>query len=190
MKKYFSLLVTLFFVVSTISAQQDSYRFVPANNPYIGYMGRINFKHSKSPCMVYPGSTIQVMFTGTSLRMKAKPKSGYFMVETDRKNAHKIFFSAKDSIITVAKGLKNGKHQSTVMLVYEGYNDRPEFRGFYIDKGASVLPLVQNKKLKLEFIGNSITCAYGVEAKDGKEHFSESTENFYYSYANIKHRNE
>jgi len=185
MKRHLSLLLILFFAVSSISAQQKASYFIPANNPYINYMGRISFKHSKSPCMVYPGCTIQVEYTGTSLRMKAKPKSGYFMVETDGKNAHKIFFSAKDSILTIAKELKSGKHNSRIMLVYEGYNDRPEFRGFYIDKGASVLPMVQNKKLKLEFIGNSITCAYGVEANSGKERFKESTENFYYSYANL-----
>ncbi len=185
MKKYLSVFAILLLNVLTLSAQTKGYHYIPANNPYIHYIGRVSFKTPTSPCMVFPGTGMQVEFTGTSLRMKAKPRSGYFMVRTDGLTPHKIFFSAKDSILTVAQGLKNKKHLSTIMLVYEGYADRPEFRGFYTDRTATVLPFKTNKKLKLEFIGNSITCAYGVEAQSEKDHFSNATENFYYSYANL-----
>ena len=40
-----------------------------------------------------------------------------------------------------------------------------------------------SKKLSIEFIGDSITCAYGVEANSNSESFSTSTENFMKSYA-------
>lgn len=39
------------------------------------------------------------------------------------------------------------------------------------------------KALSIEFIGDSITCAYGVEGKDQYENFATSTENFMKSYA-------
>jgi lysophospholipase L1-like esterase len=39
------------------------------------------------------------------------------------------------------------------------------------------------KKLSIEFIGDSMTCAYGVEGKDENEHFKTSTENYSKSYA-------
>ncbi|MDE5854580.1 MAG: hypothetical protein K2H19_05910, partial [Ruminococcus sp.] len=39
------------------------------------------------------------------------------------------------------------------------------------------------KDLQIEFIGDSITCAYGVEGKDQYESFKTSTENFMKSYA-------
>ena len=41
----------------------------------------------------------------------------------------------------------------------------------------------EKKKLQIEFIGDSITCAYGVEGKDQYESFSTATENFTKSYA-------
>ncbi len=41
----------------------------------------------------------------------------------------------------------------------------------------------QKKKISIEFIGDSITCAYGVEGKDQYENFKTSTENFMKSYA-------
>ena len=37
--------------------------------------------------------------------------------------------------------------------------------------------------LSIEFVGDSMTCAYGVEGKDENEHFKTSTENFSKSYA-------
>ena len=44
------------------------------------------------------------------------------------------------------------------------------------------------KKLSIEFIGDSITCAYGVEGKDQYEGFKTSTENFMKSYAYLTAR--
>ena len=42
---------------------------------------------------------------------------------------------------------------------------------------------VPAKKYSIEFIGDSITCAYGVESESGDESFTTSTENFMKSYA-------
>ena len=41
----------------------------------------------------------------------------------------------------------------------------------------------EKKPLKIEFIGDSITCAYGIEAKAPTEHFDTRTQNFEKSYA-------
>lgn len=49
-------------------------------------------------------------------------------------------------------------------------------------KDIAITP-VPKKDLTIEFIGDSITCAYGVEANNEYEHFSTSTENFMKSYA-------
>ena len=50
------------------------------------------------------------------------------------------------------------------------------------DKTTPVLPAAK-KKLNIEFIGDSITCAYGVEGKSSSESFKTTTENFMKSYA-------
>ena len=46
-----------------------------------------------------------------------------------------------------------------------------------------VIEPTPKKNLSIEFIGDSMTCAYGVEGKDQNEHFKTSTENFSKSYA-------
>lgn len=49
-------------------------------------------------------------------------------------------------------------------------------------KDIAITP-VPKKDLTIEFIGDSITCGYGVEARNQFEHFSTKTENFMKSYA-------
>jgi hypothetical protein len=44
------------------------------------------------------------------------------------------------------------------------------------------------KERKLEFIGNSYTCGYGIEGKSREEHFSYETENNYLTYGAIAAR--
>ena len=50
------------------------------------------------------------------------------------------------------------------------------------DAVSPVVPTPE-KKYRIEFIGDSITCAYGVEGKDQYESFKTTTENFMKSYA-------
>ena len=50
------------------------------------------------------------------------------------------------------------------------------------DFSAPVIPTVK-KDLQIEFIGDSITCAYGVEAHSNGDQFTTATENFMKSYA-------
>ena len=54
----------------------------------------------------------------------------------------------------------------------------------YFDEEESIIPC-ENKKYLIEFIGDSITCGYGIEAKVSNELFDTGTENFEKTYAFI-----
>ena len=54
-------------------------KVIPADDSHIQYVGRICFQNPQRPRFTFPGVQINARFTGTSLRMLAKPKSGYFM---------------------------------------------------------------------------------------------------------------
>lgn len=151
----------------------------------IQYTGRINFTNPESPLFVYPATQIAVRISGTGLAMKAKPGSGQFMVTIDNGEARKINFTDTDSVITLAKGLPAGPHTVKVMLAIEGYEKRPEFRGLLLDSGTKLLNAPRRPKHRIEFIGNSITCGYGSEAKSQWVHYSYDNSNHYYSYAAI-----
>ena len=183
MKKYLFSIVVAAFMAAPVVAEAATH--ISPSDKGIVYAGRVNFTNPESPLMVYPGTSIKACFTGSEIAMQAKPGSGYFMVTVDNEPAHKIFFSKNDSVITLATGLRGERHSVDVMLVYEGYNDRPEFRGFLLADGARLLAAPRQPERRLEFIGNSITCGYGSEAANGDIHFADSISNHYYTYARI-----
>lgn len=163
--------------------------WIAPSDSNIQYIGRISFQNPDAPVFTYPGTQINARFEGTSLRMKAKPMSGYFMVQIDGSKPYKVSFNApKDSIVTLATALRDEAHEVRIMYAIEGYQRLPEFRGFGLDEGRKLLPPPAMPIRKIEFIGDSMTCGYGVETTDEKEDFSDETENHYYTYAALTAR--
>jgi len=157
---------------------------------HIRYMGRISFTNPERPAWNYPGVQIIAAFEGTSLRMMAKPRSGYFMAQIDQAEPFKVAFRGeRDSVVTLATALPDGRHTVRLMYVIEGYEFFPEFWGFVLDEGRQLVETPVLPSRKIEFIGNSITCGYGNEGLNKFEHFDYATENHYYSYASITARN-
>ena len=163
---------------------------IKPTDPRIVYTGRISFTNPEHPAWNYPGIQIVAAFEGTSLRMIAKPKSGYFMAQIDEAEPFKVAFRGeRDSVVTLATALSDGCHLVRLMYVIEGYEFFPEFWGFVLDKGRQLVPPPDLPSRKIEFIGNSITCGYGNEGLKKEEGFDYATENHYYSYASIAARN-
>ena len=163
---------------------------ISPTNQHIQYTGRISFTNPERPTWNYPGVQIIAAFEGTSLRMIAKPRSGYFMAQIDHAEPFKVAFRGeRDSVVTLATALPDGRHLVRLMYIIEGYEFFPEFWGFVLDKGRQLIDAPVLPSRKIEFIGNSITCGYGNEGLKKEEHFDYATENHYYSYASIAARN-
>lgn len=154
----------------------------------IQYIGRIEFSDPMHPVFTYPGIQIRTGFTGTSLDIMCKIRSGYFMAEIDGGEPFKISFLG-NTIVNLARNLEDGTHQAVITYIGEGYETLPEFHGFFVDKGKTLAPATNVPKRKIEFIGNSITCGYGIEANSEAEHYEDKTANFYYTYAARTARN-
>ena len=154
----------------------------------IKYIGRIEDSDPNFIKFSYPGVQIRTGFTGTSLEMMCKLHSGYFMAEIDGGEPFKISFIG-NTVTNLARDLSDGTHQAVITYIGEGYENVPEFHGFFVDKGKTLAPAAPLPKHKIEFIGNSITCGYGIEANSEAEHYEEKTANFYYTYAARTARN-
>ena len=153
-------------------------------NPNIQYVGRICFDNPERPRFTYPGTQINCQFTGTSIRLWAKPKSGYFMAQVDDAEAFKVALTGeRDSVVNIATALPKGNHSLKLMYIIEGYDLKPDFRGFILDKGATLLEPPALPSRSIEFIGNSITCGYGNESIEKSDPFEYETENHYLTYA-------
>ena len=155
----------------------------------IQYIGRICFQNPERPRFTFPGTQINACFTGTSLKLWAKPKSGYFMAQIDQSEPFKVaLMGERDSVITIAAALPQGCHTVRLMYVIEGYELKPDFRGFILDTGSTLLPPPALPERTIEFIGNSITCGYGNEAMVASDPFEYETENHYLTYAQLSCR--
>lgn len=173
--------VFLLLIFSSCSINMDR---VTVDSPEIGYEGRYFMTDSGSVRYDYPGFRIKTSFTGTKICAKFKPGSGYYIVEVDDLPEFKLSTETGDSLFVIADGLANGTHDVSITLVSEGIFSQPEFFGFEVD-GSLLSKKPANKRKKVEFIGNSITCGYGVEAAAADEPFSDSTSNFLKSYAGL-----
>ena len=68
--------------------------FINPSHRYIQYIGRIGHKAPDAIRFNYPGVQIRASFRGTSLKMYAKPMSGFFMVKIDNAAPFKISFNS------------------------------------------------------------------------------------------------
>ena len=189
------LLFTILLTVLTITASAIvtvpiKGSIISPADPHIQYAGRISFTNPERPAWNFPGIQIMAAFEGTSLRMMAKPQSGYFMAQIDEAEPFKVAFRGeRDSLVTLATALPEGRHLVRLMYIIEGYELFPEFWGFVLDQGCQLVEPPSFPSRKIEFIGNSITCGYGNEGLNKFDHFDYATENHYYSYASITARN-
>lgn len=182
----FGTLISLVSISTACSSKDD---FVRADNPNISYMGRHIVIDDGTIKFNYPGFTAMLNFTGESLDMFTNPGSGYWMVEVDDQPAVKKYVSPNDSILSVAAGLSDDVHSARITYCIEGYELNPEVRGFSLADNCKLLEPSPKGDLKIEFIGNSITCGYGTEANSADIHFSYDTQNHCLSYAYLTARN-
>lgn len=182
MKKLYGLILAVC-LLGSICTGTASNVFVPASNPNITYMGRVSKTNPEAVRFTYPGVSVCAAFEGTSLQMKTKPGSGAYMVEIDALDPYRIQIGENDSIVSLAEGLPAGTHQVRLMYAIEGYELKPEFYGFYLDEGCHLVPMPELPVRRIEFIGDSMTCGYGVESENPKDPFTYETENHYYTYA-------
>lgn len=179
-----SAFVALATMAQPTAMKQPFGTIIPATDRHIQYVGRVSFKNPEAPLFTFPGVQICSGFTGTSLKMVAKPQSGYFMCQIDGAQAYKVGLNAElDSVVTLATALPDTEHQVKLMYVNEGYDRRPEFHGFIVDEGKSLVDAPPLSDRRIEFIGNSITCGYGVEDTDKSSPFRDETSNHYFTYA-------
>lgn len=182
------LLLTALTAAAITCAAQAPDTLITPDNEHIYYMGRIDKSDPAAYRFTYPGTTAMFDFKGSSLKMEAKPGSGRFVVEIDSMQPLTVNFTATDSLITLAENMTDAHHKARITYAIEGYEFIPEFRGFHINHGGSMLANAHRPSMKIEFIGNSITCGYGIEDSIPSNDFSYDTENHTLTYAHLAGR--
>jgi lysophospholipase L1-like esterase len=143
---------------------------VPPNDPNIFYVGRIDCD-PEGPSFAFPAVSIRLRFTGTALDLRFRDSGGgtaqstnYYDVSIDGAAPNRVEMTAGDRVYPLARDLSDGEHTAEIVKRVEsnGNSGKGQVLGFRLVEGATLLP-VTPKPLRVEFIGDSITCGYGNE---------------------------
>ncbi len=130
------------------------------------------------------GSCLEITLAGdSSIENDADHRSRYAIV-LDGEVVIDNVISQSEETITVFKSDIQKTAKVKVIHLSEAMNGAVGIKNISVTSSAT-RPIVPEpeKELSIEFIGDSITCAYGVEGKSSYESFKTTTENFMKSYA-------
>lgn len=159
----------------------------------VRYIGRNIYDKNNIVWLVQSGSAVEFTVNGKSAEITI---NGDEFIENDEKYRPRYAVIVDDEIILdellgvseKTVGLFKGEttRTATVKVIHlsEANNGAVGVSSIRVNSDAPVaVAPTAVKDLQIEFIGDSITCAYGVEGKDQYENFKTSTENFMKSYA-------
>jgi lysophospholipase L1-like esterase len=181
-------------VVKTIFLPDDS---------SIQYTGRIDKSNRSAYTFSYCGVTIHTAFYGSFIEAEfteygngSAGGTNYFNVIIDGELQEKpLRLQPGKHVYTLAENLSEGAHTIELFKRTESQVGAVAFHGFVTDISGEKLPIANLPELKLEFVGNSITCGYGNEMAftvhdlETQSGFNSLNENNYMAYGAITARN-
>ena len=185
---FIATLLTITFLVNSCSSDivkssADERETISADNPNIQYVGRFDFSNPKKIIFDWPGVYICAKFEGTSCSVRLSDSTDEYAITIDN-HAPKLLTTNTKQLYKVASGLVDSiPHTIMIQKRTEPLVGKGIFMGFILDKGAALLPPDKRPSRRSEFIGNSITCGYGVRGDSSGCHFSPQTEDAGMSYA-------
>lgn len=192
------LLISFAFLFSLIKVYGQTLNIIKPSNKKIHYCGRIDYSDKDNLKFSYPGVSIKAKFEGTSISANlseygsgTKTTTNYLNVIIDNGKPIVLKLSKDKEVYKLATGLNDGVHTIELFKRTESTVGKVGFRGFILDEGKKLLNFGQIPELKIEFIGNSITCGYGNEISTNEPNnynFTSVNENNYKAWGAITAR--
>lgn len=187
LRTLFAMLLGGTCIFSAAGAGPGAVEIAPGD-PAIRYGGRFDMRDKAAPRCIWPACMITLKFTGTDIAVKFTDDGhNFWQAEIDGKPGAKIGLQAGTRSYPVASGLPQGEHIVTLTKATESIVGGTRFLGFELNAGAGVAALPPVSR-RLEVVGDSISCGYGVEAAGPNEHFTPKTENAWEAYGAIAAR--
>jgi len=198
MIKSVQLLITAAFVAFNFSACSSLAETVPASDLKIQITGRCDKTDPDEILFAFPGVSIKAKFEGTEISAVFKEygsgeegTTNYFNVIIDNGTPSVLKLSSSDTVYLLASGLSEGPHSVEIIKRTESMVGMVGFQGFILDEGKQLLELDKPSELKMEFVGNSITCGYGNElstTSPDNYHFTSVNEDNYKAWGAVTAR--
>jgi len=163
---------------------ETSTGIIDADNPDIQYVGRFDRRYPKKAVFDWSGVYIRAKFEGTRCSVRLKDGNNFYAITIDNQTPQ-VLKTDTSTVYPVAIGLKDSVHIILIEKRTEANIGKGEFLGFILEEGKKLLTQDSASNRRIEFIGNSITCGYGVEGANASEPFKPETENATLSYASL-----
>lgn len=149
-------------------------------------VGRFDLTTPEAPTFSWSGSSLQTRVDGSGLSIVLDGASAVgFQIEVDGALTGTFDTTGGMQTYELAAGLAAGQHDIRVIRRNEGFFGNVSFQHFEPAAGAALVESPAPHARALEFIGDSITCGYGVEGPNEFCNFSGDTETVVASYAFI-----
>lgn len=159
---------------------------IPPLDSRIVYVGRFDRRDPAAVACQWPASEVRLRVKGAQLNATMEEKGNdYWQVVVDGNPTQVIVPKPGIDTYTIPLG-SDGTHEVRLVKRTETFVGTTKFRGFEVPNGR--LERARAKRRHIEFVGDSITCAFGNEGKHQDEPFKNETENAYLSYASIAGR--
>ncbi len=176
------LLASLLFAGSAIS---------PADSR-VFYVGRWDRSEQASAACQWPACEVRLRIAGSVSATFDENGKDEWQVVVDEKPTQvlKLEQGVHEYSIDTPVGERSTRpvvHSIRLVKRTEAFVGTTHFRGFTVD-GEVLKGYIPYSHRHIEVVGDSITCGYGNEGTNEKEHFKPETENAYMSYASIAAR--
>jgi hypothetical protein len=158
------LIVIAFTGCSRRSAVEKGEQWVAASDSALRYEGRWDVSDLKRPRASWPGFAVSVDFQGRSLKVRMTDAGNFYNVEVDGK-FHAVI-GGQEGLVTypLAENLADGVHRVRLQRRNISFEAATVIEGFLVDDAARLSRPTEEKRLRIEFIGDSYTAAEGNEA--------------------------
>lgn len=150
--------------------------------PGVRFIGRVDASDPDRVRFTWSGTGLVARFTGTTIGVRLVDMANLFEVTLDGRPLPPLQARFGQDSYLLATRIDPGPHELTLSRRTEAWLGETEFRGLVLDPGATLLPPPPPPERRLELIGDSITCGYGIEGNDQYCPFSADTENHAITY--------
>lgn len=149
---------------------------VPASHASLRWEGRTSGPDSGAREMSWSASRVVLRFRGTAIAARIDSGRTWWNVVVDGV-ARRPIAGGAGGLRVLVEGLADGPHDLVLSKRTEVFVGRASIAGFRVTGASPALlaPSVANE-FGIEFVGNSITCGYGLHASDPIDGFQDSTE--------------
>lgn len=186
MWKYALVLVSFCLLFEDANTQTTKKRYYKGNDKNVSYVGRTEIQSDGSVTFDWTGTYLRTRLSGGELSIKISDTGiNYYNVFVDSLLHKVVKVSGKDTLINFVSDIDKGIHCILIQKRTEGEWGKTSIHQFVLPDGGELAKETNHPSKHIEFIGNSLTCGYGVEGKDRNEPYKAETENCDLSYATI-----